>query len=233
METTKNISETIKIIEDRNNENLEQKIQMYIDIFWEEPRNEWYQCKWECKELYALSKVKSEELTKCLKCGSDIEPFYEKNDLKSKRKSRTEKEGYVWMLSETLENNKLVWFIMGWGTNLEKLNSEKLWLDEKKLEQLNRNVKELFPGCNTNNLFYAADIWVKKEYRSKEKPGMHIASNLYNAREKEVKNKWFAYVIVRTTKKSDVPYKRYKNKWFKDVFDYNDAQDRVVLIKKI
>lgn len=225
--------ETIKILKDNTNENLEIKVQMYMDIFWEEPRNEWYQCQWECKELYALSKVKSEELVKCLKCGAPIEPFYEKNDLKSKRKARTEKKWYIWMLSETLEDNNLVWFIMGRGTDIEKLNNEKLWLDQENLEQLNKNIIKLFPECDTNNLFYAADIGVKKEYRSKEKPGLHIASNLYDAREEEAKNKWFNYVIVRTTKKSDVPYKRYKDKGFKDMFDYNDAQDRVILMKKI
>lgn len=233
MEKTQIISDTIKIVEDGNNTNLEKKAQMYMDIFWEEPRNEWYQCQGECNELYALSKVKSEELTQCLNCGSPIEPFYEKNDLQSKWKSRSEKEWYIWMLSETLEWNELVWFIMGWGTSLDTLNNEKLWLDEENLEQLNKNMIALFPECDANNLFYAADIGVKKEYRSKEKPGIHIASKLYDAREKEVKNKWFGYVIVRTTKKSDVPYKRYKGKWFKDVFDYNDAQDRVVLIKEI
>jgi hypothetical protein len=41
------------------------------------------------------------------------------------------------------------------------------------------------------------------------------------------------YVLVRTTKKTDKPYRWYRNEWFVDVFDYNDQQDRVILIKKV
>jgi len=78
------------------------------------------------------------------------------------------------------------------------------------------------------DFYYLAEIWVDRRYRWQD-----IAWKLYRENLKKLKQQWEKFILVRTTKKSDVPYKWFKQMWYKDVFDYNDAQDRVILIYKI
>ncbi len=48
-----------------------------------------------------------------------------------------------------------------------------------------------------------------------------------------IKN-WKKFIVLRTTKKEWGPYKRFKNKlWYNIVFDYNDVNDRIIMVKKL
>jgi GNAT superfamily N-acetyltransferase len=214
----------INIINDEITLKKEEKSELYIRIFWEEPRNEWYICT-DCETLFWVSETIKNDIKKCL-CWWTLKNFYDPKDIESDWRKRSNKEGYIWKIAETL-NNELVWFIMGWKSNITDMNKEKLWLDENDLNILISNSEKIYNNINRENIFYAAEIGVQKDYR-----GLGIASDLYKAREEALLQTWMRYTLVRTTKKSDKPYRWYKNKWFVEVFSYNDAQDRVIMIKQ-
>lgn len=213
----------IKIINDQMDLKKEEKSDLYINIFGEEPWNEWYKCN-DCDKLFWLSEI--DGIKKCT-CGWLLELFYDKDEVENNRNDWTKKEGYVWKLAENPEW-EMIWFIMWRESNIDKLNKEKLWLDENQIKILLNSIKEKFDEFDSEKIFYAADMWVKKDWR-----WVGIASSLYKAREKSIVANGMKFVIVRTTKKSDKPYKWYKNEWFVDVFDYQDQQERVLLVKKI
>lgn len=219
------MNNNISIIDDFKNQKLDEKVQLYIDIFGEQPWNEWYQCK-NCETLYALSQVKREEISQCL-CWWDLQAFYNPDELKKDWESWASKAWYILKLAQTLEGD-LIWFIMWWENNLDTLNQEKLSLSQEDLELVKGNIQTLYPEFDSKKFFYAADIGVKANWR-----GAGVASQLYDAREQDIQQQWFNYVIVRTTKDSDVPYVWYKQKWFQEVYEYNDAQNRVIMVKPV
>ncbi len=216
---------TIQIINDQTDLRKEEKTDLYIRTFWEEPWNEWYQCV-DCETLYPLSQIQKEEIKQCT-CGGILEAFYDPTEVSNSRNKRTQKEGYIWKLAQTLQW-EMIWFIMWWKSNLEQLNTEKLWLDEIAFEKLLTSLNQKYENFDDQNIFYAADIWVKKDVR-----WQGIASKLYTAREQSIIESGMQYILVRTTKKADKPYKWYKREWFEDIFEYNDQQDRVILVKKV
>lgn len=162
---------------------------------------------------------------KCSCWNSKLKPFYENKELKETFKELLEKGWYKEALAKTLDND-LVWFIWWWESSLEKLNIDKLWLDDKQYNILIEWIRNIFPNFNLDKFYYLAEIWVKKEYRWND-----IAWKLYRKNIEDVKETWQKYVVVRTTRKSDVPYKWFIDNWYKVVYCYNDEQDRVILVK--
>lgn len=214
----------INIINDKTILKKEEKADLYIKVFWEEPRNEWYVCP-DCEKTFWLSEITKNEIKQCL-CGGNLKAYYDNNNIQDDWKKRANKEGYIWKIAEAL-NGELIWFIMGWKSNIIDTNKEKLWLDENDLNVLVSNSEKIYNTIDRENIFYAAEIGVQKDYR-----GLGIASTLYKAREETLLQTWMKYTLVRTTKKSDKPYRWYKNKWFVEVFSYNDIQDRVIMMKQ-
>ena len=49
----------------------------------------------------------------------------------------------------------------------------------------------------------------------------------------KLKERWERCIFIRTTKKSDIPYKWFLKMWYNKVFSYNDEQDRILMIYKI
>jgi ribosomal protein S18 acetylase RimI-like enzyme len=86
----------------------------------------------------------------------------------------------------------------------------------------------LYSDFNFENFYYFAEIWVKNSYR-----WQNIAWQLYRQSLEQIKNNWVKYILVRTTKKTDVPYKWFLKELYQDVFSYNDEQDRVILAVKM
>lgn len=215
----------IKIIDDNINLRQDEKSDLYINIFGEEPWNEWYQCN-DCWKLFWLSETVKNDIKQCL-CGSELCEFYDKKQVDKDRNQRYQKEWYIWKLAENLKK-EFVWFILWWETNLIGLNNEKLWLEENELYILIKNIETRFEDFDLNDFFYGAELWVKKEFR-----WQGIASKLYKKREENFRENWKKYILIRTTKKTEKPYKWYKKDWFVDIYDYNDQQDRVIMIKKI
>jgi len=195
-----------------------EKMKLYSDIFGYEPRNEGFIC-WTCgmilpKDFYG----------KC-NCGErdSFTPFYPYPELKKQFQTLSQKPWYCEWIATAL-NDESVWFILGRDTDMENLNNDKLWLTDEELLQLQQNIQSLSPNFTMDNFFYCADMGVKYQYR-----GQWIASLLYQERLKRLKNNGKQFLVVRTTKKSDKPYKWYLTLGFQEVFSYNDQQDRVIL----
>jgi len=157
-----------------------------------------------------------------------LEKFYNNKALENDRKKWAEKEWYIESIAWVLENNELVGFILGWADWLEHLNEEKFQLNEWEYNILKQQIQQATWNISTERLFYAADLWIKPEYRN-----LWIASKLYNDRHEKIIQNREKVVIVRTTKNRPVPYNRYIDKWFKEVYHYNDQQNRVIMILPI
>jgi hypothetical protein len=211
--------ETIKI-EENVDYKSNKKVMLYKDIFWEAPWNEWYLC------INCWKNFNKKFLWSCSCWNSELEPFYKNKELKNTFTELSEKSWYKELIANILD--KEVWFIWGWKSSLKELNNDKLWLDTNILDEVENNIKNIFPDFDENNFYYFAEIWVKDEYRWQD-----LAWNLYRKNLKELKENWEKYILVRTTRKSDVPYKWFLNEWYQDVYLYNDEQDRVILVYKI
>jgi len=195
----------------------EEKVKTYIEVFGEAPWNEW----WIDKEgnLYPLSFENPDP---------SWEKYYNADQMKQIWEQRTLKEGYNEQIAEVLLQDgakECVWFALGWKTSLDELIQEKFKLDEAELTVLLDSLKEYNIDADSI-LFYASEMGVKKQWR-----GQGLWSKLYDARIQEViQNSGKITCIVRTTKKNDVPYKRYLWKWFEEVYSYDDEQERVILV---
>lgn len=208
------------VIKDNPDVSSNSKIKMYKNIFWDEPWNEWFICK-NCWNLFNKS-----FLWNC-NCGKwELEEFYKDDELKETFNILSSKDEYRELIAEILDEK--IGFIWWWNTSLENLDIEKLKLDNEWLQTLEWNILNIFPQFNINNFYYFAEIWVNKDFRLN-----NIAWKLYKENLEWLKQRWEEYILVRTTKKTDVPYKWLKNEWYIEVFKYNDIQDRVILVYKI
>lgn len=199
------------------NKNIEEKVDLYINIFGEEPWNEWYIDG--NGTLYPLSYQGNKEWLK---------KFYDKDILAKQRTEWSQKQWYIECLAEVLDNNALVGFILGRSNSLYQLNIDKFNLNLNEYQVLVDNISKMASNINLEKLFYAADLWITPDYRN-----CWIASKLYNARYEQILNNWETAVIVRTTKNRSVPYNWYINKWFQEVYNYNDQQNRVIMVLSI
>lgn len=220
----------VNIINNESYENLQEKTKLYINVFGEEPRNEWFECKNdECdKQYYALSKIYAENISHCLNCSTQLEKVYDQNILEQDRQKWASKEWYVWRLAE--KNAELIGFILWWNDTITSLNDEKFDLKKPEIERLETNIKNICPDFNLNNFYYFSEIWINKDHRWTDD---HIAWRLYRSMEEQVIKNGKEYLILRTTQKSDLPFKWFQKLWYNVVFNYNDENDRVIMIKKI
>lgn len=196
------------------------KIKLYKDIFWVLPWNEWFICG-NCWKIYPKFFIWN-----CDCQNPKLEPFYKNSELKKTFWELSTKNNYREFVAKILEEN--IWFIWWWNTNIFDINKDKLWLDEKRLNDLKDWILQAFKDFDLENFYYLSEMWVKNEFRWND-----IAWELYRKNMELLKNSWSKYVLVRTTKKSDVPYKWFKREWYKEVFCYNDEQNRVILAYKI
>ena len=208
------------IIEQSNDISSDSKIKLYKDIFWEEPWNEWFICK-SCGKIYSKN-----FLWTCNCDNPDVEEFYKNNELKEIFELLATKDKYQELVAEILDIK--VWFIWWWNTSLRNLNEDKLWLEWDSLKALESNILDIFPEFDIDNFYYFAEVWVKKDYRWND-----IAWELYRENLDKLKKRGENYILVRTTRKTDVPFKWFKDNWYKEVYLYNDTQDRVILVYKI
>ncbi len=228
----------VNIINDQYDEKSKEKVDLYIRVFWEEPRNEWYECKNEyCnRQYYALSEVNTKELTECLQCWEQLEKVYNEDDLEKDWEKRNAKEWYTERLAEKNideikdETSKLVGFILWWNDDIDTLNKDKFWLTKEEVAELRGNILKMYPDFDLSDFYYFSEIWVEKEFRGTDD---RIAHRLYESMEEQVIKNWKKCIILRTTQKSDLPFKRFKKIWYNVVFNYNDENDRVIMIKKM
>lgn len=156
----------------------------------------------------------------------DLIQFYDNLSLKKDLDLLSEKEKYQEQVADVL--GEKVWFIWWWNSSLSLLNSDKLRLNESQYEELYNQIYSLYPDFDFSDFYYFAEVWVKSDYR-----WLDIAWELYRNNLEQLKERGEKFIVVRTTKKSDVPYKWFKDLWYIDVFNYNDEQDRVILVFKI
>lgn len=228
----------INIVNDQWHQKDQEKVDLYIRVFGEEPWNEWYKCKNDnCnKQYYALSEVNAKNLVECLNCGTKLEKVYNEKDLSNDWKKWESKEWYIERLAETDvdkikdETSKLVGFILWWDDDIASLNKEKFWLTEDDMNTLNENIMKIHPDFDLSHFYYFSEIWVEKKYRDTED---HIATRLYASMEDQAIKNGKKCIILRTTQKSNLPFKRFRKLWYDVVFNYNDENDRVIMIKKI
>lgn len=207
-------------IEENNNTSGPKKIRLYKDIFWASPWEEWFICK-NCNNIYP-----KKFMWKCDCWTSQLEAFYKNAELKETFDSLSVKDWYTELVAKILDED--IWFIWWWNTSIDDLNNDKLWIDDKNKQNLVDRIIEIFPDFNFDNFYYFAEIWLKKDFRWKD-----IAWKLYRENLEKIKSKWNEYILVRTTRKSDLPYKWFIKDWYIEVFEYKDIQDRVILVCKI
>lgn len=197
------------------------KIRLYKEIFWAEPWNEWFICK-SCWKILPKTFY-----WKCTCWETDkFEPFYKNKELKESLASTVENFWYREFVADILSED--VWFIWGWQTTLSQLNDCKLWLSEDDFKRFSQVINQIFPDFDFESVYYLAEIWVKNTFRWKS-----IAWELYRENIRSIEASWVTYIVVRTTKKSNIPYKWFLREWYQEVFLYNDEQERVILVKKL
>jgi len=157
------------------------------------------------------------------KCNCEnpkLKAFYNNVELKYSFKELSLKEWYKEYIAKILWTE--IWFIWWWNTNFNSINTEKLWLNKSKYNILETSIKSIYPDFDFSNFYYLSEIWVKNEFRWNS-----VASSLYRKTLDNIKD--VNFVLLRTTKKSDLPYKWFIKEWFLEVFQYNDFQDRIIL----
>ncbi len=198
-----------------------EKIKLYKEVFWEEPWNEWFICK-NCKTLYPLSFS-----GKCSCSNSNLEEFYKDEELKESFKVQSMKDCYLEYIATVLDEK--TWFMWWWKSDIEGINQDKLGLDENETNKLKLWILENFPQFEFDSFFYLSEMGVKKEFR-----WQRLASKMYDEIIRElVLNTPWRYILTRTTRKSDIPYKWLQKLWYETVYNYNDPQDRVILVYAI
>ena len=214
----------IKIIKDNENFKKIEKSDLYINIFGEEPWNEWYKCN-DCSKLFGLSDATRNNIKKCL-CGGNLDNLYDKNQVSKDWIARTKKKWYIWKLAQTLDD-KIIWFWLWRMDDITNLNAENLWLDNDDLLSLKSWIKNLYPDFDFDSFFYAAEAGIKNEFRSK-----WIASKIYKSFLEKIKENNSNYILLRTTTKDGWPFKWLEKLWYRIVFKYNDENDRIIMVNK-
>lgn len=200
------------------------KTRLYKQVFGEAPWNEGFVCR-NCEALYPTSGGKPES---CRNCGDEkIEEFYDDAELGRELEALTKKDGYVERVADILDEG-LVGFAWGWVSDLETLNREKLSLEGEAMSSMLTNIGECFPEYDGSPVYYFAEIGVRAEYR-----GRDVAGELYRSKMEGAKSLGKKYSVVRTTRKSDVPYKWFVRDGFETVYEYGDDRDRVILMKAL
>lgn len=206
---------------ENNNPTWKNKIQLYKDVFWEAPWNEGFICK-SCGKLYPA------KFTWNCNCSNpNLDEFYKDEEMKESFKLQSIKTGYMEYIANIL--GKESWFMWGWESDIDEINKDKLGLDEKEIKKLKQWILERFPDFYFDSFFYLSEMGIKKEFRWQS-----IASKMYDKIIKKlVLNTPWKYIMIRTTKKSDIPYKWLQKLWYEKVYDYNDQQDRAILVYAI
>jgi len=208
----------------QNSVDTDAKIALYTRVFGEAPWNEGYACPI-TGNLYPLS---SGQLT-CLCCETpnNTKPFYTPEELQSTFALLEKKKWYQEQIAIVTGNTSPVGFMWGWRSSLEEINEEKLKLNTEQIKDLELLIKDKNSNFDIENFYYFAEIGIESGNR-----GGDIAGNLYRAQIESVLRNGSWDILVRTTKKTDLPYKWFLKMWYIPVFDYNDQQDRVILIKQ-
>lgn len=213
----------IKIIHDAKDFKSLEKSELYIHIFWEEPRNEWYKCV-DCEELFWLSEKINNAINSCF-CWGDLIKVYNIEQVKREREKQANKTWYIWRLAETLDST-LIGFMVWRKDTIENINDEKLLLKDNGLLLLQKNIKEIYSEFDFDNFFYTAEMGIEKTWR-----GKWIASKLYTDVFEKAKENMYRYTLLSTTTKEWWPYKWFEKLWYKKVLNYNDINDRIIMIK--
>ncbi len=202
---------------------MESKVWLYMDIFGEDPWNEGYICP-ETNMLYPLSS--GQESCTCCNPSVKTNLFYDRETLQSLFSTLEKKVWYQEQIA-MWPDQKPIWFIWWWRSDIYSINTEKLWLSDPQLSELLASIKKKDPSFDLNDFYYFAEIGV--EYASR---WADIAGMLYRAQIEAITSQGNGNILVRTTKKTQKPYEWFLRMWYSSVFDYNDQQDRVILIKK-
>jgi len=196
-------------------------VDCYIAVFGEAPWNEWYisEISW---VLYPLSTVDFGD--------DEVRPYYDPQELNVLWQSWSSKQWFTGQLAQVLQWDEVqtIWFIAGWKTTLSQLNDEKLWIGSD-IWALSDAISRQFPWFDEQKLRYAADLWVLSDYRDQ-----WVARELYDARQSAMIQQWAQRTIVRTIKWLAKPYQWYIDRCgFVPVYDYNDEQNRTILVAKL
>lgn len=194
--------------------------ELYRTVFGDEPWNEWWICP-NCGKNFPLDFE-----WKCPCCWSELKQYYPDDKLKKYFEKLSNNPLYKELIART-KDGIIVWLTSWWGSTLDDLNS-KFWLTKTEFQELEGKIRSIDPDFDSSKLFYLAEVAVDKKYRLQG-----VASALYHTLLESVKKDGYEYIIVRTTTKTDVPYQWLKTMWYQDVYDYNDDQQRVILIYKI
>jgi len=204
----------------KDSKELEAIITLYQNVFGGEPWNEW----WICPDCWRNFPLDFEGECPC--CWSELKQYYPDDQLEQYFEELSNNPLYKEVIART-KDEIIIWLTSWWGSTLDDLNASKLCLSGPDFQKMEEKILTLYPDFDPAvKFFYLAEVAVDEKYRWKR-----FASELYHTLLDSVKQDESKYIIVRTTKKTDVPYKWLKKMWYQDVYDYNDDQQRVILIK--
>lgn len=192
-------------------------------VFGEAPWNEGYICTVTGK-LFPLWANLSNCL--CCKIPNPLKPFYTKEELRETFIKLEKQDGYRENIAKNSDNIP-VGFMWGWNSDMNAINKGKLGLSDENLKELQLRIQETNTHFNLQKFYYFAEIGIDAQTR-----GYDIAGMLYREQVKSVIENQNGSILVRTTKSTDLPYKWFIKMWYIPVFEYNDEQDRVILIKQ-
>lgn len=217
---------------------LNDKVELYRNVFGEAPWNEWYICP-STRQSYPLSYGAS--LCTCCEDPQSLEVFYPPKELGENLRLLQKKEWYretIATLIRERDPRSVVaseWdqdslspkgFMWWWKSDINSINEEKLKLTPDQQKFLVQNIQIISPSFDLNDFYYFAEIGISSSDRWSD-----IAWNLYRRQVASILQDEMKDILVRTTRTTDLPYKWFLKMWYVPVFEYRDALDRVILIK--
>lgn len=217
---------------------LDDKVQLYRNVFGEAPWNEGYICP-STGQSYPLSYPF--RLCECCQEANPLQVFYSPKELSESLRLLQKKEWYRETIATLIREkdprsvvaSEWDWdslspkgFMWWWKSDIDSINEEKLklTLDQQKL--LTENVQKISPSFDLNDFYYFAEIGISSSDRWSD-----IAWNLYRRQVASILWDGIKDILVRTTRTTDLPYKWFLKMWYAPVFEYNDTLDRVILAK--
>ena len=191
---------------------------LYREAFGESNWEEGFQCT-TCGKKYRLSAAPAERT--CISCRGSLSECYPLESTIAVLEQELKRTNLRLMLiTDTLP----IGFQWGWITDLPSLNKDKLDLSQEAFSQLESTLKSMVPERSAPDLwFYLSEIGVAPERRGQGLSSLMMKSLMSYVREQNLN------MILRTSTQSEL-YLQLISYQFKEVFAYNDAYQRVLLI---
>ncbi len=198
------------------NRRLTQLVECYQAVFAGHPWNEWKVCstcgqKWGSSERSVLG-------DSFIHCGQSVKDYWPTETVTSDIRHEVTEETSCWVV---VHEDKVIGFCWGYPINVQKLQ-EKL-----RLPDFTRDIQQAYGDIN--QVAYQDELGVLEGFR-----GLGLAKAMYRVRHQDFLNRGLEVGIVRTKRTPpSVTYSWFTRIGYKVTSEYRDADDRVVLARKL